>query len=213
MNMIRLISHYPKILFFTLLSSIVSSQEPEKDLALDVQRTTEFKRDVAYGQDCDDTEYRNEWGTPNWKNYGRWLSECDSIRTVKLDKEFTERRKKQQREKAIQDSIELAEIENIDFDLDAMWENTVWQEIQDVTTVYAEVEQITAVAGVRGAEAEDEALQHLYYRRSMRGLELVDIQKAYGKLKITRENLYNNNPDNPKIVKIDQYLLQLESKM
>ena len=211
--MIHLILHYLKILFFTLLSSIVLSQEPEKDLALDVQRTTEFKRDVVYGQDCDDTEYRNEWGTPNWKNYGQWLSECDSIRTVKLDKEFTERRKKQQREKAIQDSIELAEIENIDFDLDAMWENTVWQEIQDVTTVYAEVEQITAVAGVRGAEAEDEALQHLYYRRSMRGLELVDIQKAYGKLKITRENLYNNNPDNPKIAKIDQYLLQLESKM
>ena len=211
--MIHLILHYLKILFFTLLSSIVLSQEPEKDLALDVQRTTEFKRDVVYGQDCDDTEYRNEWGTPNWKNYGQWLSECDSIRTVKLDKEFAERRKKRQREKAIQDSIELAEIENIDFDLDAMWENTVWQEIQDVTTVYAEVEQITAVAGVRGAEAEDEALQHLYYRRSMRGLELVDIQKAYGKLKITRENLYNNNPDNPKIAKIDQYLLQLESKM
>ena len=211
--MIRLILHYPKILLFILLSNIVSSQEPEKDLALDVQRTTEFKRDVAYGQDCDDTEYRNEWGTPNWKNYGQWLSECDSIRTVKLDEEFTERRKKQQREKAIQDSIELAEIENIDFDLDAMWENTVWQEIQDVTTVYAEVEQITAVAGVRGAEAEDEALQYLYYRRSMKGLELVDIQKAYGKLKITRENLYNNNPDNPKIAKIDQYLLQLESKM
>jgi hypothetical protein len=211
--MIHLILHYLKILFFTLLSSIVLSQEPEKDLALDVQRTTEFKRDVVYGQDCDDTEYRNEWGTPNWKNYGQWLSECDSIRTVKLDKEFTERRKKRQREKAIQDSIELAEIENIDFDLDAMWENTVWQEIQDVTTVYAEVEQITAVAGVRGAEAEDEALQHLYYRRSMRGLELVDLQKAYGKLKITRENLYNNNPDNPKIAKIDQYLLQLESKM
>jgi hypothetical protein len=211
--MIHLILHYLKILFFTLLSSIVLSQEPEKDLALDVQRTTEFKRYVVYGQDCDDTEYRNEWGTPNWKNYGQWLSECDSIRTVKLDKEFTERRKKRQREKAIQDSIELAEIENIDFDLDAMWENTVWQEIQDVTTVYAEVEQITAVAGVRGAEAEDEALQHLYYRRSMRGLELVDLQKAYGKLKITRENLYNNNPDNPKIAKIDQYLLQLESKM
>ena len=211
--MIHLILHYLKILFFTLLSSIVLSQEPEKDLALDVQRTTEFKRDVVYGQDCDDTEYRNEWGTPNWKNYGQWLSECDSISTVKLDKEFTERRKKRQREKAIQDSIELAEIENIDFDLDAMWENTVWQEIQDVTTVYAEVEQITAVAGVRGAEAEDEALQHLYYRRSMRGLELVDLQKAYGKLKITRENLYNNNPDNPKIAKIDQYLLQVESKM
>ena len=36
----------------------------------DVQQTSETKRDVEnYGQDCD-TEYRNEWGTPNWKNYG-----------------------------------------------------------------------------------------------------------------------------------------------
>ena len=30
----------------------------------DVQRTSEIKRDVAYGQDCDDTEYRNEWEHP-----------------------------------------------------------------------------------------------------------------------------------------------------
>ena len=54
---------------------------------------------------------------------------------------------------------------DIDFelDLDVMWENTVWEEIQDVTTIYYEVEKITAVAGVRGAEAEDEALEHLYY--------------------------------------------------
>ena len=179
--MIRLISHYPKILFFTLLTSnIVLSQEPDKNLALDVHRTSDFKRDIAYGKDCDDTEYRNEWGTPNWKNYGQWLSECDSIRTVKLDEEFTERRKKQQREKAIQDSIELAEIENIDLDLDAMWENTVWNEIQDVadSEVY-ETEYITAVAGVRGAEAEDEALALLYYRKSMKGLTLLDMQKAY----------------------------------
>ena len=43
------------------------------------------------GTECDDTEYRNEWGTPNWKNYGLWLSECDSIRTVNLDREFAER--------------------------------------------------------------------------------------------------------------------------
>ena len=50
-------------------------------------------------------------------------------------------------------------MQNVDnLDLDAMWENTVWEEIQDVVTIEAEVEQITAVAGVRGAEAEDEAL-------------------------------------------------------
>ena len=189
----------------TLLLSVIYSQ--------DVQQVSETKRDVAYGQDCDDTEYRNEWGTPNWKNYGVWLSECDSIRSVTLDKEFTERRKKQQREKAIQDSIEAEEYKNIDFDLDVMWENTVWEEIQDVVDVVAEVEQITAVAGVRGAEAEDEALEHLYYRRSMKGLALIDLQKAYGRLMIKRDKILKENPNNPKLKKINSLISQLESKI
>ena len=189
----------------TLLLSVIYSQ--------DVQQVSETKRDVAYGQDCDDTEYRNEWGTPNWKNYGVWLSECDSIRSVTLDKEFTERRKKQQREKAIQDSIEAEEYANVDFDLDAMWENTVWEEIQDVVDVVAEVEQITAVAGVRGAEAEDEALEHLYYRRSMKGLALIDLQKAYGRLMIKRDKILKENPNNPKLERINTLISQLESKI
>ena len=194
-----------KYLSIVLLISVIYSQ--------DVQQVSETKRDVAYGQDCDDTEYRNEWGTPNWKNYGVWLSECDSIRSVTLDKEFTERRKKQQREKAIQDSIEAEEYKNIDFDLDAMWENTVWEEIQDVVDVVAEVEQITAVAGVRGAEAEDEALEHLYYRRSMKGLALIDLQKAYGKLMIKRDKILKENPNNPKLERINTLISQLESKI
>ena len=176
----------------------------------DVQQVSETKRSSVYGQDCDDTEYRNSNGTPNWKNYGQWLSECDSIQTVTLDIEFAERRKKQQREQAIQDSIELAEVEDIDFDLDAMWENTVWEEIQDVTTVYAEVEQITAVAGVRGAEAEDEALALLYYRKSMKGLSELDLQKALGKLIIKRDNL---SDDDPQAIKIDSYIKQIKSKL
>ena len=194
-----------KYLTLLLSISVIYSQ--------DVQQVSETKRDVAYGQDCDDTEYRNEWGTPNWKNYGVWLSECDSIRTVTLDKEFSERRKKQQREKAIQDSIEALEYENIDFDMDAMWENTVWEEIQDVVDVVAEVEQITAVAGVRGAEAEDEALEHLYYRRSMKGLALIDLQKAYGKLMNTKDKLVDSDPNHPKLEKINNLLSQLEIKM
>ncbi len=37
-----------------------------------------------------------------------------------------------------------------DFDLDTMWETTVWEEIQSVTNINYEVEGITAVAGVRG---------------------------------------------------------------
>ena len=194
-----------KYLTLLLSISVIYSQ--------DVQQVSETKRDVAYGQDCDDTEYRNEWGTPNWKNYGLWLSECDSIRTVTLDKEFAERRKKQQREKAIQDSIEALEYEDIDLDMDAMWENTVWEEIQDVVDVVGEVEQITAVAGVRGAEAEDEALEHLYYRRSMKGLALIDLQKAYGRLMNTKDKLIDIDPKHPKLKKINDLLSQLEIKM
>ena len=196
-----------KYLTLLLLLSVTYSQ--------DIQRTSEFKRSTAYGQDCDDTEYRDYKGYPAWKGYGGWLSECDSIRSVNLDREFAERAKIQKKEKAIQDSIDtqeaLAEIDNLD--LDAMWENTVWEEIQDVTTVYAEVEQITAVAGVRGAEAEDEALHHLYYRRSMKGLALIDLQKAYGKLQIKKEKLIEVNPDHPKLQKINQLITQLEVKI
>ena len=210
--MIKKISHYLKSLLF-LFSSIILSQESDKNLALDVQRTTDYKRSVAYGQDCDDTEYRNEWGTPNWKNYGQWLSECDSILTVNLDREFALKAREKQRQKAIQDSIDMAEIESIDLDLDAMWENTVWEEIQDVTTVYVEVEQITAVAGVRGAEAEDEALQHLYYRRSMKGLSQLDLQKAYGKLQNKRDLLFKQDNKHPELSKIDNYLKQIRDRI
>ena len=194
-----------KYLTLLLLLSVTYSQ--------DVNQVSETKRSSVYGQDCDDTEYRNSNGTPNWKNYGQWLSECDSIQTVTLDIEFSERRKKQQREQAIKDSLESLEYDNMDFDLDAMWENTVWEEIQDVTTVYAEVEQITAVAGVRGAEAEDEALDHLYYRRSMKGLALIDLQKAYGRLMNTKDKLVDSDPNHPKLEKINNLLSQLEIKM
>ena len=73
----------------TLLISVIYSQ--------DIQRTSEFKRDVAYGQDCDDTEYRDYKGYPAWKGYGGWISECDSIRSVNLDREFAEKAKRQKK--------------------------------------------------------------------------------------------------------------------
>ena len=196
-----------KYLTLVLLLSVIYSQ--------DIKRTSEFKRGVAYGQDCDDTEYRDYKGSPAWKGYGGWLSECDSILSVNLDREFAIKAEQRKREKAIQDSIDtqeaLAEIDNLD--LDAMWENTVWEEIQDVTDVYGEVETITAVAGVRGAEAEDEALEHLYYRRSMKGLALIDLQKAYGKLMNTKDKLVDSDPNHPKLEKINNLLSQLEIKM
>ena len=91
-----------------------------------------------------------------------------------------------------------------------IYKYTVWEEIQDVTTIYAEVEQITAVAGVRGAEAEDEALDHLYYRRSMKGLSELDIQRALGKLIIKRGKMSDDHKD---AKRIDNYISQLKSKL
>ena len=200
------ISHTTLALFICLNYQLSYSQA-------DIIQVSETKRSSFMGQDCDDTEYRNSNGSPNWKNYGVWLSECDSISTTYIDAEFAEKRKKKQREQAIQDSLESLEYENIDFDLDAMWDNTVWVEIQDVVDVVAEVETITAVAGVRGAEAEDEALDHLYYRRSMKGLAMIDLQRAYGKLKITKDNLIKVDPKHPKLKKINNLISQLEIKM
>ena len=104
-----------------------------------------------------------------------------------------------------QDSLEL--------DLDAMWDQAIWEEIQEVTTVYYEVEYVTAVAGVRGAEAEDEALALLYYRKSMRGISQADYRKAYGKLKNKRDKLYKNNLEHPKLERMDILLLELKNKI
>ncbi len=91
-----------------------------------------------------------------------------------------------------------------------MWENTVWEEIQDVTSVEYEVEKVTQVAGVRGAEAEDEALALLYYRKSMKGLSLLDLNKAYGKLILKKEVMLKKGIDTKKI---DGYLITLKKQI
>ena len=98
---------------------------------------------------------------------------------------------------------------DVDLDLDRLWEEAVWEEIEDVVDVYYEVEQITPVAGVRGAEAEDEALEHLYYRKSMKGIALIDLKKAYGKLYNKRNTI--TNPQELK--KVDSYLNYLKKKI
>ena len=185
-----------------LLISVIFSQ--------DVTRVSEFKTSTFMGTECDDTEYRNSNGRPNWKNYGQWLSECDSMSTTYHDAEFAERRKKRLEEERLAKEKELAEPLD-DLDLDAMWDNTVWIEIQDVADaeVY-ETEYITAVAGVRGAEAEDEALEHLYYRKSMKGLVKLDLQKALGKLILKREKMPDDHKD---VKKIDGYITQLKLKL
>ena len=100
-----------------------------------------------------------------------------------------------------------------ELDLDAMWENTVWEEIKNVETLEFEVEKVTAVAGVRGAEAEDEALEHLYYRRSMKGLSKLDIQKVLGKLIIKRDKLLSLDEKHLDIPKLNQYIKELRKRL
>ena len=100
---------------------------------------------------------------------------------------------------------------DFELDLDAMWENTVWIEIQDVVDVGYEVEKITAVAGVRGAEAEDEALSLLYYRKSMKGLSELQLRKALGKLLNKRSELRKQGVEVPE--EIDKYILVLQNKI
>ena len=199
-----------KYLPILLLISAIHSQ--------DVNQTSKIKSSTFRGTPCDDTEYRNSNGTPNWKNYGRFLSECDSLSTTYFDAEFAEMDRVKQREQATKDSLEQIEIASMDIDaeldMDAMWDNTIWQEIEEIgETIYGEVEQVTSVAGVRGAEAEDEALNHLYYRRSMKGIAMIDLQKAYGKLKIKRGQLIKINPKHPKLKNVDNLLSQLQIKI
>jgi len=100
-----------------------------------------------------------------------------------------------------------------ELDLDAMWENTVWEEIKNVETLEFEVEKVTAVAGVRGAEAEDEALEHLYYRRTMKGLSKLDLQRALGKLILKKEKLDKLGNRDSDSEKLDKYITQLRNKL
>jgi hypothetical protein len=102
---------------------------------------------------------------------------------------------------------------DMDMDMDAMWDNTVWNEIEEVTTKEYEVDNITAVAGVRGAEAEDEALHHLYYRQSMKGPSEMALNKALGKLLNTLSALKEKDPKHKKIPEVTHYVIQIYKKL
>ena len=96
-----------------------------------------------------------------------------------------------------------------DIDFDALWETTIWEEIEEINEIEGEVEQVIAVAGVRGAEAEDEALEHLYYRKSMKGLSKLELQKALGRL-LKKKSMVT---DTLTLSKINGYIKQLKIKL
>ena len=103
----------------------------------------------------------------------------------------------------------LGDADTTDIDFDALWETTVWEEIEEINEVEGEVQQVVSVAGVRGAEAEDEALEHLYYRKSMKGLSQLELQKALGKL-LKKKSMVT---DTLVLKKINSYILSIENKL
>ena len=103
----------------------------------------------------------------------------------------------------------LGDADTTDIDLDALWESTVWEEIEEINEIEGEVEQVVTVAGVRGAEAEDEALEHLYYRKSMKGLSQLELQKALGKL-LKKRNMVT---DTLALKKINGYIVSIQNKL
>ena len=103
----------------------------------------------------------------------------------------------------------LGDADTTDHSSDALWESTVWEEIDEIVEVEGEVEQVVSVAGVRGAEAEDEALEHLYYRKSMKGLSQIELQKALGKL-LKKKSMVT---DTLVLKKINSYILSIENKL
>ena len=99
-------------------------------------------------------------------------------------------------------------------DLDDIWDNVIWEEITEIPeTEEFEVDNITAVAGVRGAEAEDEALHHLYYRKSMKGPSKMELMEAYGKLRNKVDRLKEIDENHPDIGKLNGYLSHLKLKL
>ena len=59
-------------------------------------------------------------------------------------------------------SILLANQDSLDYDI---WNDVSWDTLTHITEVQGEVEQVIAVAGVRGDEAESEILKFLWYRK------------------------------------------------
>ena len=91
-------------------------------------------------------------------------------------------------------------------DFSDIWLNTVWKSIDEITTTKKsfEVEKVTTVAGVRGAEAEAETTKHLYYRGSMNVPSRTELIEAINML----ENTIANEPTNDKLMEMKHYIIQ-----
>lgn len=92
-----------------------------------------------------------------------------------------------------------------------IWLNTVWKNIDEVTAEKAsfDVEKVTTVAGVRGAEAEDEASSHLYYRQSMGSPSREELWVAIKRL----EGMIEKEATGERLPEFKYYVIQCYSQL
>ena len=106
-------------------------------------------------------------------------------------------------------SFLLAQDEDEDVNLDDLWDTTVWEEIEEIYEVEGEVEQVVTVAGVCCGEGEDVDLHHLYYRKSMKGPNKMELQSALGKLMKTLSRLEKKDKNHAKIPEVRHYMIPI----
>jgi len=85
------------------------------------------------GRPCDDTEVRGYSGLPAWKNYGEWLSECDSLADAYEDSTFAIILEERHSKKLEEDRKRQEEIDNIDIDAEFDINSVISIELEDVS--------------------------------------------------------------------------------
>ena len=95
-------------------------------------------------------------------------------------------------------------------DLDEEWMNAVWTQVDDIVKEKEYKLQATVtVAGVRGAEAEDQVLDKLYYKGAKRYPSQDKLKKAVGVLR----QLIAENPKSADAPKQKFYVAQCYEKL
>jgi len=106
---------------------------------------------------------------------------------------------------------EVAESTDVDFDGDDEdWLNTVWTQVDGmVAQEELQKQEIVTVAGVRGAEAEDNILAKLYYKGGKRYPSQDKLVKAIK----TLQEAINKNPKSPNAPKQKFFVAQCYEKL
>lgn len=94
---------------------------------------------------------------------------------------------------------------------DEKWSNTVWKKVGDMTKEKRsfQVEKVTTVAGVRGAEAEDNIIKQLYYRGKGQYPTKLELKNAIDMLK----QIIKTEPDAPTVPESKFYIAQIYQQL